>query len=727
MLLAALCALAPSAFASGGNLARTWGINRNDELGIGTGEGPQTCILGESCATSPQQAVGVSGVTAVAAGAFHMLAIGPGGDVFAWGFNGNGQLGDGTIEETATPVGVTGISEAVQVAAGHEYSLALLRNGTVMAWGENDFGQLGDGNTTNSRVPVPVSGLSGVTAIAAGANHALALLSSGAVMAWGDNATGQLGDGNTTNSDVPVRVSTITTATSIAAGRNFSLARLAAGTIEAWGEGGAGEIGNGRFANKTSPIQVGGISKASTVAAGGAHGLALLSTGTVMAWGEGLQGELGNGADANSATPVAVSGLSGVRAIAAGYFHSLALLPGGTVWSWGYNGNGQLGDGNTESSSLPLQVPGLLGIEGIAGSQYDSVAYGPPPPAVSGLSPTAGSTNGRSPVTITGTEFTGASQVTFGASPAESFTVLSPTTIRALTPPGSETVDVSVTTPAGTSAAMPADRYSYVLRGPAPSVSGLSPAAGAEAGATSVRISGSAFSEATAVEFGSVPATHFTVESDSAIEAVSPPGSGTVDVTVTGPGGLSADVAADRFAFLSAGPPPAITGLSPKKGPSPGGTTVIISGSNLGLTSAVSFGGIPASSFEVLSQTKVSAASPPSTSGAAAVRVTTPAGTSQEGSKDVFTYGIPVVTSISPSSGPRAGGTTVSVSGSGFALGALTAFKIGKYAATSVECPSTESCTIVTGASLKRGPANLRATVGKAASANSAASLFTYE
>ena len=129
------------------------------------------------------------------------------GTVWAWGSNNKSQLGDGTTTNSSTPVqsapGVlTGITA---VAAGNEHSLALKSDGTVWAWGSNSNGQLGDNSTTDHAVPVQVSGLTNVTAIAAGVNFSLALKSDGTVWAWGYNGSGQLGDSSTTDRWTPVQ------------------------------------------------------------------------------------------------------------------------------------------------------------------------------------------------------------------------------------------------------------------------------------------------------------------------------------------------------------------------------------------------------------------------------------------------------------------------------------------------------------------------------------------
>jgi alpha-tubulin suppressor-like RCC1 family protein len=94
----------------------------------------------------------------------------------AWGYNGQGQLGDGTLINRTTPVPVSGLANVTALAGGGGHSLALLLDGTGMAWGFNDSGQLGDGTLITRTTPVPVSGLASVTAIASGGYHSLALL-----------------------------------------------------------------------------------------------------------------------------------------------------------------------------------------------------------------------------------------------------------------------------------------------------------------------------------------------------------------------------------------------------------------------------------------------------------------------------------------------------------------------------------------------------------------------
>ena len=179
-----------------------WGWNIVGQLGNGSTNGSDLPVK--------VRLPGGTKVTGIAAGFAHSVALTSAGAVLAWGKNYNGNLGNGSTTDSDVPVKVNlpvG-TKVTAVAAGAEHNLAVTSTGAVLAWGYNADGQLGDGSTGGSDVPVNVTLPTGtkVTAVAAGALHSLALTSTGAVLAWGYNADGELGDGNTTNSDVPVKV-----------------------------------------------------------------------------------------------------------------------------------------------------------------------------------------------------------------------------------------------------------------------------------------------------------------------------------------------------------------------------------------------------------------------------------------------------------------------------------------------------------------------------------------
>jgi hypothetical protein len=206
--------------------AFAWGFNPSGQLGNGT-ISPTGC----SCIPTPGPVTGLSSLMALAGGGAHALALASDGTVWAWGANGSGQLGNGTISTNAcacipTPGPVTGLTSVRGVAGGFEHSLAVKSDGTVWAWGANQDGELGNGTSGNTRsTPVPVSSLGGVTAVAAGDAFSLALRNDGTVWAWGTNSFGELGTGTSGgSSNIRVPVSNLSGATTIAAGSFFGLA-----------------------------------------------------------------------------------------------------------------------------------------------------------------------------------------------------------------------------------------------------------------------------------------------------------------------------------------------------------------------------------------------------------------------------------------------------------------------------------------------------------------------
>jgi hypothetical protein len=270
-------------------------------------------------------------------------------------------------------------------------------------------------------------------------------------------------------------------------------------------------------------------------------------------------------------------------------------------------------------------------------SPADQFTYVLPVPTVTSVSPNTGPTTGGTAVTISGTNFTGATSVKFGSINATSFTVNSATSITATAPAGAGTVDVTVTTAGGTSPASPADQFTYNL--PMPSIISVSPNTGPTTGGTAVTISGTTFTGATSVKFGSINATSFTVNSATSITATAPAGGGTVDVTVTTAGGTSPASPADQFTYVL--PVPTVTSVSPDTGPTTGGTAVTISGANFSGATSVKFGSSNATSFTAISATQLSAIAPPGSLGTVDVTIKTPGGTSAISPADQYSYAVP--------------------------------------------------------------------------------------
>ncbi len=261
-------------------------------------------------------------------------------------------------------------------------------------------------------------------------------------------------------------------------------------------------------------------------------------------------------------------------------------------------------------------------------------------PQATSVTPLTGSTAGGTSVTLTGSGFTGATAVTFGTVAATSFTVVSDQELTAISPAQTpRIIDVLVTTPSGTSGNDPRDQFVYAPPITGPQVGSIAPPTGSVLGGTSVAISGINFTGATAVTFGSVPATSFNILSDTQVTATSPAAQavGSVDVTVTGPNGTSSTSLADLFVYTDP-PAPTVTAVSPARGSTAGGTSVTITGTGFDGATAVTFGSTPAMSFSVLSDSQITAISPPGTAGASNVTVATANGTSATGVADQFAY-----------------------------------------------------------------------------------------
>jgi alpha-tubulin suppressor-like RCC1 family protein len=336
---------------------------------------------GSASAGVVTRSASASPATLVSGGNGHTCAVVRGGLVKCWGLGTEGELGDGSVVSSSTPVTARGLRGMRQVASGGYHSCAISSVGSVSCWGYNFHGELGAGTRSGpdectrrpnepaqpcSTVPLPVVGLHGVLALAAGAYHTCALLADRTVSCWGYGGNGQLGTGSTRTSSTPRGVLGLKNVRAITAGGTTSCARLLDGTVRCWG---------GAYPSRPSAVP--GVSGVVSIAAGYYHVCAALENGTVACWGSNSFGQLGDGTFTSSPQPVTVLGVRSARSIAGGEDHACALLADGTVRCWGYDQWGQIGvrpnvtpatscDGGAPCHPVPVRIAGLTGVREIA-------------------------------------------------------------------------------------------------------------------------------------------------------------------------------------------------------------------------------------------------------------------------------------------------------------------------------------------------------------------------
>ncbi|NDE00276.1 MAG: hypothetical protein EBZ91_00655 [Gammaproteobacteria bacterium] len=330
---------------SNGTLA-SWGYNTDGQRGDGTVTLPSDTI---GTVTLP------AGRTArqIAVGGSHALVLLDNGDVYAWGLNDAGQLGQGDVATRAVPVKVTLPAAAIAIAAGRVHSVAVLTGGAVYTWGANTFGQLGDGGREAKASPVAVVGLDGVVGVAAGKDHTLALRSDGTVRAWGANASGQLGDGTFKPSRVPV-IAALSGIARIRAGGDQSFAISTRRALYAWGENGDGQLGLGSALDAGVPAGV--LRDVVDAATADRTSIALGGDGLARSAGANESGSLGDGGSTARNTFGAVAVLStGISIDTGGRSFSAAIAADGATYTWGDNTSKQLG--NTTLSAVGTSTP----------------------------------------------------------------------------------------------------------------------------------------------------------------------------------------------------------------------------------------------------------------------------------------------------------------------------------------------------------------------------------
>jgi len=345
-----------------------WGSATDGRLGNGT-------IIDKS---SPVKAAGsFTDWIQVSAGYTHSFGIRADGTLYSWGANNQGRLGQNTAAtvSTSSPVLVAGgFTNWIQASAGFSHSLGIRANGELYSWGNNGQGELGQNIATAVSRSSPVLVAGGFVdwkQISAGANLSLGVRANGTLYSWGSNLAGQLGQNiaTTVSRSSPVLVAGgFTNWIQASAGGVHSLGLRATGQLYAWGANGSGRVGDNTGIPKSSPVLVaGGFTDWIQASAGYTHNLGIRANGTLYAWGGNAVGQLGQNtaADGGRSSPVLVVGgftdwisasVSSTDTIITP--HSLGVRSNGTLYAWGDNGSGRLGVNDSSNRSSPVLVLG---------------------------------------------------------------------------------------------------------------------------------------------------------------------------------------------------------------------------------------------------------------------------------------------------------------------------------------------------------------------------------
>jgi alpha-tubulin suppressor-like RCC1 family protein/uncharacterized protein YkwD len=354
-----------------------WGANGNGQLGDGSAE---------NAAKSPVHPSDFEDFIGIAA-SHHSVGVKQDGSVWTWGPREN----KGTVPGGSdVPVRVKGLDQVTAVAAGYEHNLAIRTDGSVWAWGDNRYGQLGDGSGADQETPVRVRNLTGVVAVAAGDGHSLAIRADGSVWGWGSNGDAQLGHDPISPYEefkFPTRITSLQNRTvAIAAGTYHTLVLEEGGQMWLFGLNIAGCIGTGEpdrlfYQDPTKPAPVDGFTGMDivSIAASFDNSYAVDKSGHVWAWGDNAFHQLGPNIDVGLRDGLAhrVTGLSNIVSVSAGGFHCLAVTRNGDLWSWGSNSAGQVGQGAVIGPDRPPhQITNLDNVSSCSGGYLHSLASG---------------------------------------------------------------------------------------------------------------------------------------------------------------------------------------------------------------------------------------------------------------------------------------------------------------------------------------------------------------
>lgn len=279
-------------------------------------------------------------------------------NLFVWGQNNTGQLGQNNLIYKSSPVQVGAGPAWTTVSMGYRFCLGVKNNGTLWAWGQNNGGRLGDGTTVSKSSPIQIGSASNWWKVSAGGSSSIAIKTDGTLWAWGYNGSGQLGQNDTVNRSSPVQIGSDTDWASVSLGNNFVAAIKTNGTLWTWGRNNKGQLGRGTSGiayNLSSPTQLGALTTWTTAACGSQH-MGAIKSGQLWMWGDGSFGKLGLTNTNYYSSPKQVGSLTTWRSLSCAYFNTAAVKTDNTMWAFGGNQYYQLPKVSPYSFNSPIQV-----------------------------------------------------------------------------------------------------------------------------------------------------------------------------------------------------------------------------------------------------------------------------------------------------------------------------------------------------------------------------------
>ena len=346
-------AMMGAAGAGGGSELYVWGRNNSGQLGDGT----------TTNTNSPNQ-LGDAGEWAfITTGAYHSVAIKPNGTLWIWGRNDHGQLGDGTTTNISSPTQLGTDTDWAEAACGqYQCTFAVKTTGALFSWGRNHSGQLMQGTATSVSSPVQVGALTDWVRVRGGNGGSLGLKTDGTLWGCGSRAiNGQALVPGTGIISSPAQIGSLTTWVDFTAGATIALGRTSDGKLWAWGQAYFGGLGNSTTSpDINSPVQVGTDTDWNGLATSAQGCFASRTDGTMWSWGMGTYGRTGQGITTNLSSPTQIGSLTDWGAMLPSVVNTMSpvhtIKADGTLWAWGRGNTGGLGNGTVTSISSPVQI-----------------------------------------------------------------------------------------------------------------------------------------------------------------------------------------------------------------------------------------------------------------------------------------------------------------------------------------------------------------------------------